>query len=96
LALYRSDLRLTENSVLSNYFGKKPVNLERTQYIGHYGVTLSVIRSTVKPNGKQALSDLISRKPCNLHSADIIIGLDAQRAVHRPSALKHLNARVFK
>ena len=54
------------------------MNLERTQYIGRYGVTLSVIRSTVKPNGKQALSDLISRKPCNLHSADIVIGLDAQ------------------
>ncbi|ETK21545.1 hypothetical protein H097_00665 [Pseudomonas sp. FH4] len=34
------------------------MDLERTQYIGHYGVTFSVIRFTVRPNNKQALASL--------------------------------------
>ena len=34
------------------------MNLERTQYIGHYGVTFSVIRFTVRPDNKQALASL--------------------------------------
>lgn len=34
------------------------MDLERTQYIGHYGVTFSVIRFTVQPNDKQALASL--------------------------------------
>jgi len=34
------------------------VNLERTQYIGHYGVTFTVIRLTVLPTHKHALANL--------------------------------------
>ncbi|MBJ2250567.1 hypothetical protein JFT59_05030 [Pseudomonas sp. MF6784] len=34
------------------------MNLERTQYIGHYGVTFSVIRFTVFPGDRQGLSSL--------------------------------------
>ncbi|WP_084381007.1 hypothetical protein [Pseudomonas mucidolens] len=34
------------------------MNLERTQYIGHYGVTFIVIRFTVVPSNRQALATL--------------------------------------
>ncbi|WP_225933022.1 MULTISPECIES: hypothetical protein [Pseudomonas] len=37
---------------------QKPVNIERTQYIGHYGVTFMVIRLTVLPTHKHALTNL--------------------------------------
>ncbi|NWA83849.1 hypothetical protein [Pseudomonas sp. D2002] len=34
------------------------MNIERTQYIGHYGVTFTVIRFTVLPAHKHALANL--------------------------------------
>ena len=34
------------------------MNLERTQYIGHYGVTFTVIRLIVLPANRQALANL--------------------------------------
>jgi hypothetical protein len=34
------------------------VNIERTQHIGHYGVTFTVIRLTVLPANRQALANL--------------------------------------
>ncbi len=34
------------------------MNIERTQYIGHYGVTFTVIRFTVKPNNRNELATL--------------------------------------
>jgi RNA binding exosome subunit len=38
---------------------QKSVNIERTQYIGHYGVTFTVIRFTVKPNNRNELAEKI-------------------------------------
>ncbi|WP_242170253.1 MULTISPECIES: hypothetical protein [unclassified Pseudomonas] len=35
------------------------MNIERTQYIGHYGVTFTVIRFTVKPNNGNELAEKI-------------------------------------
>lgn len=37
---------------------QKPVNIERTQYIGHYGVTFTMIRLTVVPDSRHALANL--------------------------------------
>jgi hypothetical protein len=37
---------------------QKPVNIERTQHIGHYGVTFTVIRFIVVPDNRHALANL--------------------------------------
>jgi hypothetical protein len=37
---------------------QKPVNIERTQHIGHYGVIFTVIRFTVVPDNRHALANL--------------------------------------
>lgn len=37
---------------------QKPVNIERTQYIGHYGITFAVIRFSVLPTHRQTLANL--------------------------------------
>lgn len=55
--LYKIHLRLTETSALSTA-PAKTVNIERTQYIGHYGVTFTVIRLKVMPADRQALTSL--------------------------------------
>lgn len=34
------------------------MNIERTQYIGHYGITFTVIRLTVMPSNRQELATL--------------------------------------
>ena len=34
------------------------MNIERTQYIGHYGVTFTVLRVTVLPANRHALANL--------------------------------------
>lgn len=38
------------------------MNLERTQYIGHYGVTFTVLRLTVLPDHRNALAHLCLRE----------------------------------
>ena len=38
--------------------GQHPVNIERTQYIGHYGVTFTVLCFTVLPANRNALANL--------------------------------------
>lgn len=37
---------------------QKPVNIERTQHIGHYGVIFTVIRFTVVPDNRHTLVNL--------------------------------------
>ncbi|PIB61972.1 hypothetical protein AOA60_09685 [Pseudomonas sp. 2822-17] len=37
---------------------QKPVNIERTQYIGHYGITFTVLRLIVLPAERHALANL--------------------------------------
>lgn len=48
---------MTETSALSTVQAKT-VNIERTQHIGHYGVTFTVIRFTVVPDHRHALANL--------------------------------------
>jgi len=38
------------------------VNIERTQHIGHYGVTFTVMRFTVVPENRNALANLCVRE----------------------------------
>lgn len=45
------------------------MNIERTQYIGHYGITFTVLRLIVSPANHPVLAT-----PCLL----VVIGLDAQ------------------
>ncbi|CAI8899774.1 hypothetical protein EMIT0357P_30434 [Pseudomonas marginalis] len=37
---------------------QKPVNIERAQHIGHYGVIFTVNRFTVVPDNRHALANL--------------------------------------
>ena len=41
---------------------QNPVNIERTQHIGHYGVTFTVMRFTVVPENRNALANLCVRE----------------------------------
>lgn len=41
---------------------QKPVNIERTQYIGHYGATFTLIRFTVAPDNRHVLANLCLRE----------------------------------
>ena len=42
----------------SQHSRQKPVNIDRTQHIGHYGVIFTVIRFTVVPDNRHALANL--------------------------------------
>ena len=50
----RNCMKITR-SLLSR---QNPVNIERTQHIGHYGVTFTVMRFTVVPENRNALGSL--------------------------------------
>lgn len=39
----------------SQLFRQKPVNIERTQHIGHYGVIFTVMRFAVMPGNSHVL-----------------------------------------
>lgn len=62
------------------------MNIERTQYIGHYGVTFTVIRATVLPANRNALVNLglldvgvIAKSFIRTyHAGDVVIGIEAQ------------------
>lgn len=54
----RNCMKITR-SLLSR---QNPVNIERTQHIGHYGVTFTVMRFTVVPENRNALANLCVRE----------------------------------
>nr|WP_262416795.1 MULTISPECIES: hypothetical protein [unclassified Pseudomonas] len=49
---------MSETSALSKLCRHKFVNIERTQYVGHYGITFTVIRLTILPTHRHVLAKL--------------------------------------